>query len=227
MNEAEFKRLFPLFEPGPGPAMSRKYGKNNDLTKNATVGDGEALGQRIIIKGRVLDEVGNPVPNAFIEIWQANAAGRYIHKLDSWDAPLDPNFLGSGWTHTDEDGWYEFTTIKPGNYAWKAESNEWRPAHIHYSVMGPELADRLVTQLYFEGDPLLSMDKEIFLQLDEADQKRVICSYNHDYMIADWAMGYQFDIVLRGSQSHPSMPNNHKLTAEDQAKIKEQTGEGK
>lgn len=203
LNEAEFKRLFPLFEPGPGSVLSKKYGKNNDLTTN-TGGDGEAIGQRIIIKGKVLDEKGEPVPNAFIEIWQANAAGRYIHKLDSWDAPLDPNFVGCGWTHTDENGVYEFTTIKPGNYSWKPDINQWRPAHIHFSVMGPALSDRLVTQLYFEGDPILPLDEGMFLALSEEDQKRVLCTYNHDFTVPDWAMGYQFDIVLRGSSAKSS-----------------------
>lgn len=214
LDETEFKRLFPLFEPGPGPALAKAYGKNNDLTTNAG-GDGEAIGQRITIRGTVYDENGDPVPQAFIEIWQANAAGRYIHKLDSWDAPLDPNFLGCGWTYTDENGVYEFTTIKPGNYAWKPESNHWRPAHIHFSVMGPALADRLVTQLYFEGDPLLELDEGIFLELSEEDRKKVVASYNHDLTEPDWALGYQFDMVLRGSSASPTMANRHQLTDED------------
>ncbi|MGX7092229.1 dioxygenase family protein [Hutsoniella sourekii] len=220
MNETEFKSLFPLFEPGPGPALAKKFGKNDDLTTNAGTGE-EAIGQRIIVKGTVYDENGEPVPHAFIEIWQANAAGRYIHKLDSWDAPLDPNFIGSGWTHTDEEGRYEFTTIKPGNYAWKPEINQWRPAHIHFSVMGPALADRLVTQLYFEGDPLLDYDEGLFLDLSEEDRKRVICTYNHDFTVPDWALGYQFDMVLRGSSASPTLPNNHKLTDEDIAQLEQ------
>lgn len=215
LDEKEFKRLFPLFEPGPGPALSKQFGKNNDLTKNYAKDGEEAIGQRIIVRGKVLDENGEPVPNAFIEIWQANAAGRYIHKLDSWDAPLDPNFLGSGWTHTDENGVYEFTTIKPGNYAWKPEINQWRPAHIHFSVMGPALGDRLVTQLYFEGDPLLRFDEGIFLDLSEEEQEKVIATYNHDFTEPDWALGYQFDMVLRGSSASPNMPSRHTLTDED------------
>ncbi|KAA9300326.1 MULTISPECIES: hypothetical protein [Aerococcus] len=220
MDEVEFKSFFPLFEPGPGPALVDKYGKNDDLTKNAGTG-GEAIGQRIIVKGRVLDEDGNPVPKAFIEIWQANSAGRYIHKLDSWDAPLDPNFIGSGWTYTDEDGHYEFTTIKPGNYAWKPDINQWRPAHIHFSVMGPALADRLVTQLYFEGDPLLDYDEGIYLDLDEDERKRVVATYNHDFTEPDWALGYQFDMVLRGSSASPTMPNRHQLTDEERQELKD------
>lgn len=210
---------FPKFAPGPGPALAKKHGKNNDLTKNAGTGD-EAIGQRIIIKGRVLDEGGNPIPNAFIEIWQANASGRYVHELDEWPAPMDPNFLGFGWTYTDEDGWYEFTTIKPGNYCWISDINRWRPAHIHYSVMGPDVKDRLITQLYFEGDPLLDRDDGIYLALSQADRERVVASYNHDFTEPDWAMGYQYDIVLRGDQATPRMENDHVLTDKDLEKIR-------
>ncbi|MGX7107015.1 dioxygenase family protein [Hutsoniella sourekii] len=219
MDREEFKSYFPLFEPGPGPALANLYGKNDDMTTNSAKGGEEAIGQRIVISGRVLDEEGEPVPNAFIEIWQANAAGRYIHKLEYWDAPLDPNFVGSGWTHTDDQGRYSFTTIKPGNYCFRPENNHWRPAHIHLSVMGPKFIDRLVTQLYFEGDPLLPYDSTVYQKLSEEEQKRVIATYNHDKTLPDWALGFDFDIVLRGSQSLPVMPNKHELTDEDLAEI--------
>lgn len=220
MDEKELKSHFPLFQPGAGPAMSKKFGKNNDLTKNAAAEGEEAIGQRIMVKGTVYDENHNRVPNAFIEIWQANAAGRYVHKLDSWDAPLDPNFVGSGWTHTDENGNYEFITIMPGNYCWKPEENYWRPAHIHFSVMGPSVNDRLVTQLYFQGDPLLEYDDEIFLQLEEHEKKKLIATFNHELTEPDWALAYQFDMVLSGPDSQPSMPNRHQLTDHDIAYIK-------
>src|SRR3954471_11667343 len=126
-----------------------------DLTKQHK---GEPLGERIVVSGRVLDENGNPVPGILVEIWQANAAGRYNHKRDQHDAPLDPNFTGTGRTVTDADGWYQFQTIKPGAYPWGNHHNAWRPAHIHFSLFGPSVLTRLVTQMYFPGDPLLAYD---------------------------------------------------------------------
>ena len=116
------------------------------------------VGQRVVVSGRVLDEDGRPVPETLIEVWQANAAGRYRHKVDRWDAPLDPNFTGAGRTLTDKDGWYKFITIQPGAYPWRNHDNAWRPAHIHFSLFGQAFATRLVTQMYFPGDPLLALD---------------------------------------------------------------------
>ncbi len=190
----------------PGPVLSAARPEDNDLTTNAGTGQ-EAIGQRIIIAGRVLDEHGEAVPGVLIEIWQANAAGRYTHELDSWRGPLDPNFLGKGSCVSDEQGWYRFLTIKPGAYPWKDETNEWRPAHIHLSVMAPSLAARLVTQLYFPGDPLFPLDS-IFQAIPEEARERVICRYDHDLTERGWAMGFRFDIVLRGSRATPSEPDH-------------------
>jgi protocatechuate 3,4-dioxygenase beta subunit len=140
---------------GPTIGAERVADKDNDLTAQH---DGEPLGERIIIHGRVLDENGLPVPGILVEIWQANAAGRYNHARDLHDAPLDPNFTGTGRTVTDADGWYQFQTIKPGAYPWGNHHNAWRPAHIHFSLFGPSILTRLVTQMYFPGDPLLAYD---------------------------------------------------------------------
>ncbi|TMC14449.1 MAG: protocatechuate 3,4-dioxygenase subunit beta, partial [Chloroflexi bacterium] len=133
---------------GPGPAISAITPEDADLTRNAGTG-GEAIGQRIIVTGRVLDEHGNPVPDTLLEIWQANAAGRYLHKWDQWLGPLDPHFLGMGRCLTNVEGVYRFLTIRPGAYPWKNHPNAWRPAHIHFSVFGPSILSRLVTQMYF------------------------------------------------------------------------------
>ena len=192
---------------GPGPALGAARPQDSDLTTNAGTGK-EATGQRIIVTGRVLDERGAPVPGALIEIWQANAAGRYNHPLDSWNAPLDPNFIGKGHCLSDERGVYQFLTIKPGAYPWKVETNEWRPAHIHLSIIGPELASRLVTQLYFRDDPHFPLDS-IFQALSREERERVICTYDHRLTVADWAMGYRFDIILRGPFATPEIPDSH------------------
>src|SRR5712691_1248947 len=142
---------------GPGPAISAVTPEDADLTRNAGTG-GEAIGQRIIMTGRVLDERGAPVPNTLIEIWQANAAGRYIHKRDDWPGPLDPNFLGIGRCLTDAEGTYRFLTIRPGAYPWKNHPNAWRPSHIHFSLFGPSWAARLITQMYFADEKLFFQD---------------------------------------------------------------------
>src|SRR5213080_3863585 len=142
---------------GPGPAISAVTAEDADLTRNAGTG-GEAIGQRIIMTGRVFDQDGQPISNTLLEIWQANAAGRYLHKSDQWPGPLDPNFLGIGRCLTDADGVYRFLTIRPGAYPWKNYPNAWRPAHIHFSLFGPSLVSRLVTQMYFPDDPLFALD---------------------------------------------------------------------
>jgi protocatechuate 3,4-dioxygenase beta subunit len=175
---------------------------DNDLTRNA-VKNGAPIGERIIVTGRVLDENDHPVPNALIEIWQANACGRYIHQNDQHDAPIDPNFTGTGRVLTDANGEYRFTTIKPGAYPWRNHPNAWRPQHIHFSIFGTNFTSRLVTQMYFPGDPLLSMDPILNSIPDEAGRKRLITSYAHDVTTPEWALGYRFDVVLCGSRMTP------------------------
>ncbi|MEM7131225.1 MAG: protocatechuate 3,4-dioxygenase subunit beta [Chloroflexota bacterium] len=179
---------------------------DSDLTRNSAV-NGEALGGRIIVTGRVLDERGLPVRNALIELWQANACGRYIHKVDQYDAPLDPNFIGAGRCMTNEQGEYRFVTIKPGAYPWGNHENAWRPAHIHFSLFGQDFLSRLVTQMYFPGDPLLALDPIFNCIADGAGgvkgAERLISTYAHDVTEDSWALGYRFDIVLAGSKQTP------------------------
>jgi protocatechuate 3,4-dioxygenase beta subunit len=173
---------------------------DNDLTRQHA---GEPLGERIIVTGRVLDDNGCPVPHTLVEIWQANAAGRYRHDRDNHPAPIDPNFTGAGRTATDENGLYRFVTVKPGAYPWKNHDNAWRPAHIHFSVLGPAFATRLVTQMYFPGDPLFPFDP-IFQSIpDERARKRLIASFDLATTKPEWALGYQFNIILRGRDATP------------------------
>lgn len=175
---------------------------DSDLTRNARV-NGEPLGERIVVSGRVVDEGGRPVPNTLVEIWQANAAGRYVHKIDRHDAPLDPNFLGAGRCLTDAEGRYRFLTIKPGAYPWGNHPNAWRPNHIHFSLFGRHFATRLVTQMYFPGDPLLALDP-IFLGTPEHARELLISRFDLGLTEADFALGYAFDIVLRGPRATPT-----------------------
>ncbi|MEP7285293.1 MAG: protocatechuate 3,4-dioxygenase subunit beta [Chloroflexota bacterium] len=175
---------------------------DNDLTKNAVV-NGEPLGERIIVTGRVLDEYNRPVPNALVEIWQTNASGRYVHKQEVHPAPLDPNFNGAGRALTNSNGEYQFITIKPGAYPWRNHDNAWRPAHIHFSLFGTNFLSRLVTQMYFPGDPLLALDVISQSIPDEEGRQRLIANYAHDVTQPEWALGYRFDIVLCGSQMTP------------------------
>ena len=169
-----------------------------DLTLNGRSG-GEPLGERIIVAGRVLDDSGRPVPHALIEIWQANAAGRYIHAVDQHQAPLDANFFGGGRCLTDAQGRYRFLTIKPGAYPWGNHYNAWRPSHVHFSLFGPSFASRLVTQMYFPGDPLLMLDP-IFLGVPDKARHRMVATFSIDATQPGFALGYLFDIVLRGPQ---------------------------
>ncbi len=164
---------------------------------------GEPLGERIIVTGRVLNEEGKPVPDTLIEIWQANAAGRYIHVKDQHPAPIDPNFTGAGRCVTDADGRYRFVTIKPGAYPWRNHHNAWRPAHIHLSLFGHSFVSRLVTQMYFPGDPLFLFDPIFNSIPDEAARKRLISRFDLEVTEPEWALGYQFDIVLRGRDATP------------------------
>lgn len=174
---------------------------DHDLTKNA-IRNGEPIGESIVVTGRVLDEGGRPVRNTLVEIWQANAAGRYVHKVDQHDAPLDPNFLGAGRCLTDNEGRYRFLTIKPGAYPWGNHSNAWRPNHIHFSLFGDDFGSRLVTQMYFPGDPLLGHDP-IFQGTPEAARDRLISRFSLDITEEGYALGYEFDIVLRGRDATP------------------------
>jgi protocatechuate 3,4-dioxygenase, beta subunit len=171
-----------------------------DLTRRH---QGAPLGERIIVAGRVLDEDAKPVPGTLVELWQCNAAGRYRHLVDQHDAPLDPNFDGVGQVVTDERGEYRFLTIKPGAYPWRNTYNSWRPAHIHFGVFGPAFVTRLVTQMYFPGDPLLALDP-IFLGTADPDaRERLVSAYDPNLSEAEWALGYRFDIVLRGRSATP------------------------
>jgi protocatechuate 3,4-dioxygenase beta subunit len=164
---------------------------------------GEPLGERIIVTGRLLDGDGRPVRNSLVEIWQANAAGRYAHAVDQHPAPLDPNFSGAGRCLTDDEGRYEFITIKPGAYPWGNHPNAWRPAHIHFSVFGPSFATRLVTQMYFPGDPLFEFDPIFQSVRDPRARERLISSFDLSLTRPEWALGYRFDIVLRGREATP------------------------
>jgi protocatechuate 3,4-dioxygenase beta subunit len=175
---------------------------DGDLTRNAAK-NGEPLGERIIVVGRVLDENDRPVPHALVEVWQANAAGRYAQATDQHPAPLDPNFLGAGRCLTNEAGEYAFTTIKPGAYPWRNHENAWRPAHIHFSLFGLNFLSRLVTQMYFPGDPLMALDPILHGVHDETARNRLVASYAHDVTRPEWALGYRFDIVLAGTRITP------------------------
>jgi protocatechuate 3,4-dioxygenase beta subunit len=165
--------------------------------------NGEPIGERIIVTGRILDENNNPVPNALVELWQANSCGRYVHKGDQHDAPLDPNFNGAGRYLTDKNGEYSFTTVKPGAYPWRNHENAWRPAHIHFSIFGTAFISRLVTQMYFPGDPLHALDPIMNGISDKKACDRMIAEYAHDITRPEWALGYRFDIVLSGSRMTP------------------------
>jgi protocatechuate 3,4-dioxygenase beta subunit len=166
-----------------------------DLTIQHT---GDPLGERLVVTGRVLDGDGRPVRGQLVEIWQANAAGRYIHQRDQHPAPLDPNFTGMGRCLTDADGSYAFTTIKPGPYPWRNHQNAWRPAHIHFSLFGTEFTQRMVTQMYFPGDPLFPLDPIYQSVVDPAARERLVATYDHDVTRPEWSTGYRWDIVLTG-----------------------------
>jgi protocatechuate 3,4-dioxygenase, beta subunit len=185
-----------------GPVFGKQAidAKACDLTRQPS---GEALGARIIVSGRVLDENGRAVPHTLVEIWQANAAGRYLHKRDQHEAPLDPNFTGSGHALTDDEGRYRFVTILPGAYPWANHHNAWRPAHIHFSLFGPAFATRLVTQMYFPGDPLLPFDPIFNCTADEKARNRLISLFDWETTIPSQALGYRFDIILSGREATP------------------------
>jgi protocatechuate 3,4-dioxygenase, beta subunit len=183
---------------GPVFGPDRATPADADLTARFP---GEPIGERIIVTGRVLDSGGRPVPGALIEIWQANAAGRYAHQTDKHPAPLDPNFDGVGRCLTDAEGRYRFVTIKPGAYPWNNHPNAWRPAHIHFSLFGRAFTQRLITQMYFPGDPLFAQDP-IFNSIPDARaRERLICRFDLSLTEPEWALGYAWDIVLRGPEA--------------------------
>ena len=186
-----------------GPDFSHlKMGEHdNDLLLNFNHG-GLPIGERIIVAGRVCDQYGKPIPHTLVEMWQANAGGRYRHKNDRYLAPLDPNFGGVGRCLTDRDGYYSFRTIKPGPYPWRNGPNDWRPAHIHFSVFGHGFAQRLITQMYFPGDPLLLFDP-IYNSVPEGAQSRLQAAFDIEATQPEWALAYRFDIVLRGRNATP------------------------
>jgi protocatechuate 3,4-dioxygenase beta subunit len=185
---------------GPVYGHERVGELDHDLTRQH---EGEPLGERIILHGRVLDGDGRPVRNTLIELWQANAAGRYAHKVDQHPAPLDPNFTGAGRAVTDDEGRYRFITVKPGAYPWQNHVNAWRAAHIHLSLFGPAFATRLVTQMYFPGDPLFYQDPIFHSVRDPRDRERLISSFDLSETVPEWALAYTFDIVLRGREATP------------------------
>ena len=190
----------------PGELSEPVFGHNN-ITENdsdlTSQHNAAPLGERIIVSGRLLDERARPVVGSLIEIWQSNAAGRYIHADDQHDAPLDPNFTGAGRVLTDADGWYRFITVKPGAYPWANHTNAWRPAHIHFSLFGYSFLSRLITQMYFPADPLLPLDPILQSVTDATQRARLVASLDLSLTKPGWALGYRFDVVLRGTKSTP------------------------
>ena len=183
----------PRFDEGRFPVSA-------DLARN---GAHEAMGERIIVGGRVLDEDGRPQAGVMLEIWQANAAGRYNHPGDQHDAPLDPHFRGTGTVFTDAEGRYRYVTVKPGAYPWPNHRNAWRPNHIHVSLFGAGYAQRLITQMYFPGDPLLALDPILGSIPDPAAQARLVAAFDLELTEPDHALGYRFDMTLRGRRATP------------------------
>ena len=185
-----------------GPRFENEIGEVGitDLTRQH---HGPPIGERIVVSGRVIDEDGRPLPGALVEIWQANAAGRYRHAVDQHDAPLDPNFAGAGHALTNAQGEYRFVTIRPGAYPWRNHPNAWRPAHVHFSVFGPAFATRLVTQMYFPSDPLLASDPIFNCTADESARNRLIASFDWQTTIPEHALGFRFEIVLLGRDATP------------------------
>src|SRR3984893_4785658 len=186
----------------PGPVFGRVEVRESDADLTRQHG-GEPLGERIIVSGRVLDSDGRPVRNTLVEVWQANGAGRYLDAADDHPAPLDANFTGAGRCLTDGQGRYRFLTVKPGAYPWRNHPNAWRPAHIHFSVFGPELGSRLVTQMYFPRDPLLSIDPILQALPGERRRASLVSALDLALTEPEWALGYRWDVVLRGRAATP------------------------
>ena len=185
---------------GPSVKPETVQPKASDLTRQHS---GEPIGERIIVSGRVLDENARPLSNTLVEIWQANAAGRYNHDVDQHNAPPDPNFTGCGQALTDSEGRYRFVTIRPGEYPWRNHYNAWRPAHIHFSLFGPAFATRLVTQMYFPGDPLIPFDPIFNCTADEKARNRLISIFDWENTMPEYALAYRFDLILRGREATP------------------------
>lgn len=190
------QRLTEVTAPVFGDERLREH--DNDLTRGP---QGEAVGQRIIVHGHVKEDDGRPVPDTLVEIWQANAGGRYRHAVDQWPSPLDPHFTGAGRTLTDSGGYFRFLTIKPGAYPWKNHPNAWRPAHIHFSLFGRAFTQRLVTQMYFPDDPLFFQDP---MYNSAPDARRMVSAFDYDATEDHWALAYRWDIVLRGEEATPT-----------------------
>ena len=186
----------------PGPVYGRipVRPEDADLTRQHK---GEPLGERIIITGRILDSDGRPVRDTLVEVWQANASGRYVDVSDDHPAPLDPNFTGAGRCLTDGEGHYRFVTVKPGAYPWRNQENAWRPAHVHFSLFGPTLSSRLVTQMYFPGDPLMHHDPILTSIPDPRGRELLVAKLDLEATVPEWALGYRWDIVLRGRGATP------------------------
>jgi protocatechuate 3,4-dioxygenase, beta subunit len=191
-------------DPEGAELLAPVFGRSDvdPLESDLTIqGAGEPIGSRIVVRGRVLDGNGRPVRRQLVEIWQANAAGRYVHQRDQHPAPLDPNFTGTGRCLTDDAGWYSFTTIKPGPYPWHNHHNAWRPAHIHFSLFGTDFTQRMITQMYFPDDPLFAFDPIYQSITDERSRARLVAAYDHDSSRHDFLLGYRWDIVLTGSHA--------------------------
>ena len=186
-----------------GPQLAPSLGVTEDDSDLIIQHDGEPIGERIVVSGHVYDTAGKPLANTLVEIWQANAAGRYLHTWDRWPAPLDPNFSGAGRCVTDAHGRYEFTTIKPGPYPWGNHHNAWRPAHIHFSLLGRAFAQRLVTQMYFPGDPFFEYDPIFNSVHDSKARQKMIAGFSMRDTVPSWAVAYSFDIYLRGPGATP------------------------
>jgi protocatechuate 3,4-dioxygenase beta subunit len=186
--------------PGPVFGRVRVRPEDADLTRQHP---GEPVGERIIVAGRVLDRDGRPVGDTLVEVWQANAAGRYVDAADDHSAPLDPNFTGAGRCLTDSEGRYRFVTVKPGAYPWRNHENAWRPAHIHFSLFGPGLASRLVSQMYFPGDPLMPFDPILNSIPDAQGRERLVATFDMESTVPEWALAYHWDVVLRGVAATP------------------------
>jgi protocatechuate 3,4-dioxygenase beta subunit len=190
---------------GPLLGDGRVAEQDHDLTRQHA---GEPLGERIVVTGRLLDGDGRPVPGTLVEVWQANAAGRYRHEVDQHPAPLDPNFSGAGRCVTDASGSYRFVTVKPGAYPWRNHHNAWRPAHIHFSVFGRSFTQRLVTQMYFPGDPLLAHDPIYRSVPDPAARERLVARFDLAATQPEWALAYRFDVVVGGRAATPPDPDD-------------------